>query len=298
MTKKTISFISGSGLLLAACIWGFAFVIVKDSLDYVPPIYMMAFRFSIASITIGLICIKKLVKAKRRDWINGLVLGILIFSAYATQTVGCNYTTAGKNAFLTTVYVLLVPLLSWPLYRKMPAWNIFVASVMSLVGIGLLALGGGDSLLSMNKGDVLTLLCGLFYALHILYMKKCNEEDGDPILLTAMQLLFCAIISWAVAPIFDGAFPIEAVKNPRVILSMLYLGLLSTLLCYLLQNIGLKFLASPIVSLLMSFESVFGVLFSTIFLHEHFTTKMCFGCVLIFCAVLLAECLPERKTAQ
>lgn len=295
MTKKTISFISGCGLLLAACIWGFAFVIVKDSLDYVPPIYMMAFRFSIASITICLIYIKKLVKAKKRDWFNGLVLGILIFSAYATQTVGCNYTTAGKNAFLTTVYVLLVPLLSWPLYHKMPAWNIFVASVMSLVGIGLLALGGGDSLLSMNKGDVLTLLCGLFYALHILYMKKCNEEECDPILLTAMQLLFCAIISWAVAPIFDGAFPIEAVKNPRIILSMLYLGLLSTLLCYLLQNIGLKFLASPIVSLLMSFESVFGVLFSTIFLHEHFTAKMCVGCVLIFCAVLLAECLPERK---
>lgn len=289
MTQRAVSFLSGAGLLLAACIWGFAFVVVKDSLDFVSPFYMMAFRFTIASFVLVAIYAKKLMRTPTHTWLEGIVLGVFIFLAYATQTVGCNYTTAGKNAFLTTVYVLLVPLFSWPLYKKRPAWYVFVAAVMSLIGIGFLALGNGDSLLSINKGDALTLACGFFYAVHIIYMKKCNDDGGDPILLTCLQLFFCAIFSWIFAAAFGGGFPSEAVKNPRVIISMLYLGLLSSLLCYVLQNVGLKFLASPIVSLLMSFESVFGVLFSTIFLHESFTLKMGIGCALIFLAVVLAE---------
>lgn len=296
MEVRTIKFLSSCGLLLAACIWGFAFVIVKDSLDYVNAVYMMAFRFSIATVALAIVYFKKLLRLTKRDLINGAILGVFLFAAYMTQTVGCNYTTAGKNAFLTTIYVLLVPIFSWPLYHKRPAWYVFVASVMSIVGIGLLALNAeSGSIVAMNRGDVLTLVCGVFYALHILYMKKCNEENGDPILLTVLQFFFVAIFSWCGTIFFGGAFPVDAVRNPQIIVSMLYLGLLSTLLCYVLQNVGLKYLPSPLTSLLMSFESVFGVLFSTIFLHEAFTMRMCVGCALIFLAVVLAECIPERK---
>lgn len=295
MTERNIKLFSSCGLLLAACIWGFAFVIVKDSLNYVNAIYMMAFRFSIASVVLGIVFIKKLLALKRRDVINGAVLGFFLFAAYVTQTIGCDYTTAGKNAFLTTVYVLLVPILSWPLYHKRPAWHVFVASVMSVVGIGLLALNReSGSLVAVNRGDILTLVCGVFYALHILYMKKCNEENGDPILLTVLQFFAVALFSWSGTIFFGGAFPAGAVRNPQIVLSMLYLGLLSTLLCYVLQNVGLKYLPSPLTSLLMSFESVFGVLFSTIFLHEVFTVRMCVGCALIFFAVVLAECVPSQ----
>lgn len=297
MKERSIKFLSSCGLLLAACIWGFAFVVVKDSLDYVNPFYMMAFRFSVATAALAIVYFKKLLRLTKRDLINGAVLGVFLFAAYMTQTIGCDYTTAGKNAFLTTVYVLLVPLFSWPIYRKRPAWYVFVASVMSIVGIGLLALNSeSGSLAAVNKGDVLTLVCGVFYALHILYMKKCNEENGDPILLTVLQFFFVALFSWACVLLFGGAFPADAVRSPQIVVAMLYLGLLSTLLCYVLQNVGLKYLPSPLTSLLMSFESVFGVLFSTIFLHEAFTLRMCVGCALIFCAVVLAECVPEKTT--
>jgi drug/metabolite transporter (DMT)-like permease len=289
MNKRTVSLFAGAGLLLAACIWGFAFVVVKDSLDYVGPIYMMAFRFSIAAVALALLFVPKLKLLTGAYWKNGAVLGGYLFLAYAFQTIGCNYTTAGKNAFLTTIYVMLVPLLGWPLYRKRPGWYVFAAAAISITGIGLLALSNTDgTLLAMNKGDVLTLVCGLFYALHILRMEKCNVTQST-ILLTVLQFFFAAVFSWITAPFFDGAFPLEAVRNPRVAVSMLYLGLLSTMVAFVLQNVGLRYVQSSIAALFLSFESVFGILFSTLLLHENLTPRMIAGCILIFFAVVLAE---------
>jgi drug/metabolite transporter (DMT)-like permease len=289
MNGRSVSLFAGAGLLLAACIWGFAFVVVKDSLAYVGPIYMMAFRFSIASAALGLLFAPKIKLLNRTYWKNGVVLGLYLFFAYAFQTIGCNYTTAGKNAFLTTIYVMLVPLLGWPLYKKRPGWHVFVAAAISITGIGLLALSNTDgTLLMMNKGDVLTLVCGLFYALHILRMEKCNATQST-ILLTILQFFFAAVFSWIAAPFFDGAFPVAAVRNSRVIVSMLYLGLLSTMVAFVLQNVGLKYVPSSVAALFLSFESVFGVLFSTLLLHEQLTLRMIAGCILIFFAVILAE---------
>ena len=289
MNEKRVSFFAGAGLLAAACIWGFAFVVVKDSLDYIGAIYMLAFRFSIAAAALALIFVRSLKLLNASYWKRGAILGALLFFAYALQTVGCDYTTAGKNAFLTTVYVMLVPLFGWPLYKKFPGGHVFAAAAISLLGIGLLALSKSESsLLSINFGDALTLGCGVFYALHILYTAKCNVRY-DPIVLTVLQFFFAAVFSWAAAFLFDGAFPVAAVKNTRLIVSMLYLGLFSTMISFALQNVGLKYVRSSFAALLLSFESVFGVLFSTVLLHERLTSRMIAGCTLIFFAVVLAE---------
>lgn len=288
MNSKTVSFLASCGLLLTAAIWGFAFVVVKDSLDYVGAVYMIAIRYSIAALVMSLIFIKKWKLFDKRYLCHGLLSGLFLFGGYLTQTIGCDYTTAGKNAFLTTVYVILIPLISWGLYRKRPGWYVFVAAIMSVTGIGLLALGSGDAG-GMNKGDVLTLFCGLFYALHIIWTAKYNSAGDDPLFLTMLQFVVSALFGWILSPFFDGAFPVAAVQNGKVILSMLYLGLFSTMLCFTLQNIGLKYVQSSLASLFLSFESVFGVLFSTIFLKEQLSARMGFGCVLIFLAVVLAE---------
>ena len=274
--------------MLTAAIWGFAFVVVKDSLDYVGAVYMIAIRYSMAAIVMGLIFIKKWRLFDKRYLLHGLITGAFLFTAYTTQTIGCDYTTAGKNAFLTTVYVILIPLISWALYKKRPGWYVFVAAILSLAGIGLLALGTGDTA-GLNLGDALTLVCGLFYALHIIWTARYNEQGDDPLFLTLLQFVVCAVFGWVLAPIYDGAFPVAAVQSPRVIGSMLYLGLFSTMLCFSLQNIGLKYVQSSLASLFLSFESVFGVLFSTLFLHEKLTLRMGIGCILIFIAVVLAE---------
>ena len=296
MSKKSVSVLASLGLLLAAAIWGFAFVIVKDSLDYIGAVWMMAFLFTIATVALALIFCPKLKSLDRRTWLCGAVLGLYLFGAYLFQTIGCNYTTAGKNAFLTTIYVMLIPLFLWVIDKKRPAWYVFVCAAMSLTGIGLLALGTGtDSSApvgSVNKGDVLTLACGIFYAIHIIFTAKYNEKH-DPIVLTVLQFLFAAVFSWIFAPVIDGAFPLAEVRNMRVIGSMLYLGLLSTMVAFVLQNVGLKYVPSALASLFLSFESVFGVLFSVWILDERLTVRMGFGCALIFVAVVLAQTLPE-----
>ena len=288
MNSKYTSILASIGLIITAAIWGFAFVVVKDSLDYIGSFYMVAIRFSIAAIGMGLIFFKKIKLIDKKHLVMGAVTVFFLYFAYIVQTVGCFYTTAGKNAFLTTVYVILIPLISWPLYKKRPGWFVFVAAVMSLTGIGLLALGGND-LGGINRGDLLTLVCGLFYALHILWTEKCNKEGCSVILITLLQFFFAALFAWLTAPFADGPFPVAALGEVKVVGSMLYLGLLSSMVCFSLQNIGLKYVPSSLASLFLSFESVFGVLFSTIFLHEVITVRMIFGCALIFLAILLAE---------
>ena len=296
MNNQTRFVLCSAGVLLAAAIWGFAFVVVKDSLDYIGPVWMMAFRFTIASGFLCAVFFKSLVKLGKRGWIHGAVLGFYLFAAYLFQTIGCNYTTAGKNAFLTTIYVFLVPVLIWIFTRKRPQWYVFLCAIMSVVGIGLLALGSSDSAM-INIGDVLTLICGIFYAVHIFFTAKYNEEH-NPVVLTALQFLFAAIFSWILAPFFDGPMPVEQMTSCRVIISMLYLGVFSTLVAFVLQNVGLKYLPSAWTSLLMSFESVFGVLFGLIVLGEHLTARMAAGCALIFIAVVLAQVLPELKKRE
>ena len=287
MNSKFTSIAASAGLLLAATIWGFSFVIVKDSLDYIGAFYMVAYRYTIASVVMSLIFIKKW-KLLSWDYIrHGSLTGLFLFLAYATQTVGCDYTTAGKNAFLTTFYVIMIPILTWLLFKKRPRFYVFIAALMSLSGIGLLALGSGDK--GFNIGDLLTLICGIFFALHIIYTEKYNRAGGDPLFLTLLQFIFTAIAGWICAPFLEGSFPAATAFTGRVVLSMLYLGLLSTMVGFSLQNIGLKYVQSSIASLFLSFESVFGILFSTLILHELFTLKMFIGCTLIFLAVILAE---------
>ena len=287
MNQKIISILASAGLLLAATIWGFSFVIVKDSLDYIGAFYMVAYRYTIAAVVMSLILFKKWKLLSWEYIRHGALTGLFLFLAYATQTVGCDYTTAGKNAFLTTFYVIMIPLLTWLLFKKRPRFYVFIAAVMSLTGIGLLALGSGDK--GFNIGDLLTLVCGIFFALHIIYTEKYNRAGGDPLFLTLLQFIFTAIAGWISAPFFEGSFPTAAAFTGRVVLSMLYLGLLSTMVGFSLQNIGLKYVQSSIASLFLSFESVFGILFSTLILHEVFTLKMFIGCTLIFLAVILAE---------
>ena len=294
MNKKLIGILASGGLILTAAIWGFAFVVVKDSVDTIPPVYMVSIRYTIAAVLLGFVLIPQFKKLNRYYWIHGAVTGLMLALGYITQTIGCKYTTAGKNAFLTTIYVILIPLISWPLNKKRPHFVVFLSAVMALVGIGLLALRNEGGVLGFNVGDILTLICGLFYALHIIFTAKFSQ-DKNPVILTWIQFIVAAVFSWAVSPLIDGSFSVALLKSSRVIFSMLYLGIFSSLVAFLLQNICLKYMESSLASLFLSLESVFGVIFSTIFLRERMTLVMIFGCVLIFAAITIADQFHAKK---
>ena len=285
MQKRIITLAAASGLILVTIIWGAAFAVVKNSLDYVPPIYMMAFRFTIAGIVMSLVFIKKLLRMKKEELIHGVGIGVFLFLAYAFQTIGCNYTTAGKNAFLTTVYVILVPFLNWILIKRRPDIFCVIAALLSITGIGLLSLEGD---FSMNKGDVLTLICGFCYALQIIFIAQWSQND-DPVLLAIIQIIVAALLSWITAPFIDGDMNWSVLSSGNVILSMMYLGLLSTMVAFALQTICQKYLAPSLAALLMSFEAVFGALSGVIFLGEIIPPRGIVGCALMFFAVVLSE---------
>jgi drug/metabolite transporter (DMT)-like permease len=282
--ENNIKVIASFGLVFAALIWGFAFVVVKNSLDLIPPVYMLAFRFTIASIGLGIIFYKRLLKINKINVKAGLILGILLYISYLLQTVGCLYTTAGKNAFITTIYVVIVPFFYWLISKKKPDIYCIVSAFMAILGIGLLSLNGS---LIINIGDGLTLLCGLGYAVHLVYINKFSGYQ-DPIILTVLQILTAAVLSWLTAPILDGSFPM-GVTEPDMLLGMLYLGIGSTMIAYLLQNVCQKYTEPSTAALLLSMESVFGVVFSVMLLGELFTIKMFIGCALILTAVIMAE---------
>ena len=286
-SSKKAEFRSAAGIILMTTIWGFAFVIVKDSLDYLPVTYILAFRFTIASVPLLILSAKRLKKyVTKKVLLEGLILGVLLFLSYYVQTWGCKFTTASKNAFLTATYVVMVPFLLWAVTKKKPDIYSFIASFLCIAGVALLSLTQGFD--SMNIGDVLTLICALGFAVHLMLVKRYTEVH-DPVSLAVLQLTVAAVLSWVIAPFTDGGFPLEGLLHPNVAWGMLYLGLLSTMVCYLLQNICQKYLPATTASLLLSTEAVFGTFFSVLCLGDIFTGRMVIGCVMIFFAIVISE---------
>lgn len=270
-------------LFTAAIIWGSSFFVVKNTVDVFPPNILLGFRFTIGFALLCLIFHKRLRKIDKGYLISGVVVGAFLFLAYCVQTMGIQTTTAGKNAFLTAIYCVIVPFLFWIVNKKRPDGYNFIAAFICIVGIGLVSLSGG---LSIGKGDALTLLGGLFYACQIVAIAKF-AGNRDPILLTIVQFGTAAILSWIVGLStetfsFTG-IPAEAWGG------LLFLAVCATTVALLLQNVGQKYTNPSSAAVILSLESVFGVLFAVLFAGEQLTGRLIVGFALIFVAILISE---------
>ena len=270
---------------LTALIWGVAFVVVKDSIQSVTPLYMLAMRFFIAAAACVPLCIQFKCSIDKNTVIKGIILGVALFTAYALQTYGINYTTAGKNAFITAFYMVLVPFFNLLFFGKRVNRMQIFAAFMALAGVGLLTLGGDTGI---NIGDALTFLCAIVFALQIILTGRFCR-DVDAFMLNTVQLVTVTVLSLIAAPIFEGPPAGAVVLSGRLIASMFYLGLLSTMFAECVQTIGLKYVSPLLATILMSLESVFGVLASVVLLGERLTGKMVTGCVLMFAAIIIIE---------
>ncbi len=266
----------------ATLIWGSSFLLVKTSMDVIKPHILLAFRFTIAVILLCLIFHKRLKIINKEYLIKGCILGTLIFIAYSLQTIGITDTTPGKNAFLTAIYCVLVPFFFWPIAKKRPDGYNIVAAFITILGIGLVSL---NSDLSIGMGDALTMVSGIFYALHMVAVAKFTG-DQDVILLTILQFAYAALYSWIIGMIFEE---IPTTLDFASVSGILYLAVFATAVALLLQNVGQKYTHPAPAAIIMSLESVFGVLFSVIFYHEIITAKLFIGFCLIFFAVILSE---------
>ena len=281
--------------LAAALIWGSSFFIMKDTLDALPPFYLLAVRFSAAALVLVALLWRRVSAHLKADAVvRGLILGALVFGGYGAQTVGLTDTTPGNNAFLTGTYCVMVPFMAWAVTRVRPGLKNVVAAVVCLAGIGLVSLSGG---LSMRLGDALTLVGAVFFGAHIVATARFSR-GRDILALTAWQMVGVAGLSW-LATFLAGENPAQAAWTPGVVGSMAYLALACTCGAYLLQNVGTKYADSSSAALMLSMESPSGVRFSVLFAGEVLTGQVLAGFGLIFAAILISELnlrLPRRKS--
>ncbi len=295
MKIKNKSSAADLGLVFVTIIWGSGFVVVKNATSEIPASYIIAIRFGIAAILMCVFFYKRIQKINLAYIKSGAILGVLLFISYYLQTIGVKYTTVGNNAFLTAVYVVVVPFLYWLLRSEKPdAYNIG-AALLCISGIGLLSLHAG---FTMNSGDILSLLCGVTFAAQIVAISILTEKN-DPILLSFTQFAFTAVIALAVA-LCTETFPAKIQTDS--VLSLIYIGVFCTLIALVLQTVCQKYTPPARASLIMSLESLFGTILGIIFLKESLTLKTLGGFLLIFAAVIVSETklsflkLTPRKT--
>ena len=277
--KKRLAF---AALIAMTFIWGTSFVILKNMLESISTLYILAVRFTGAALIMAVFGAREWRKADRKYLIGGALMGACMFVAYVFQTYGLVYTTPGKNAFLTTTYCVIVPFLCWLIRgRKPDGWNI-AAAVLCVIGVGLISL---DAKLSVNKGDILTVICGLFYALHII-VSAAYVRGRSVILLTAVQFGTAAVLSWISAVMFA---PAPSGAPASAWLSVAYLCIMCTAVCFGLQAFGQKYSPPSQTAVIMTLESVFGAAISVVFFNEKLTLKIFLGFAAMFIAVLISE---------
>ena len=285
-------------LLLAAFIWGSAFVAQSVGMDYVEP-----FTFNcVRSIVGGLVlipCIYLLGKMRSSEEtpeikqtdqktlvIGGVSCGVILCLASNAQQIGIQYTSVGKAGFITALYIVIVPILGMFLKRRC-GWKVWVSVMIALVGFYLLCMVGGFSL---ERGDIWLLCCAVLFSFHILVIDHFSPMV-DGVKMSCIQFFTCGILS---------GMAMLVTENPDIsnILAawgpILYAGVLSSGVAYTLQIVGQKNYNPTVATLLLSLESVFSVLTGWAVLHQKLSTRELCGCVLIFIAVILSQ-LPDKK---
>lgn len=269
-------------LCITAIIWGSGFVVSAVALEHYTPYQILAGRFLIGFLILGVIFYKKFKGLNKGIIIKGLVLGFFLYIAFALQTVGLQYTTPSKNAFLTAVNVVIVPFIAFFAYKRKIDKFELTGAILAIIGIGFLSLQFSAD---VNVGDLLTLACAVAFAYQIFYTAK-YVKDEDPITLTIVQMFFAAVFAWVVV-LFKGelsfSFETEAVG------SLFYLAAFSTTLAFLFQTIAQKFTNETKAAIILSTESFWGMVFSVILLSEVLTARMVIGAILILCAIMISE---------
>lgn len=290
--KKTIAIFA---LFLAAFTWGSAFCVLKDTLENVSPIWLLAFRFLLAGIIMTLVCIPRMKKMSIRTLKRGIIMGIVLYFEFLFFTVGLQYTTSSKSSFIIGSYVAILPLIYWVIRGKKPQRADILAALVCIVGLGFILLGSFDG---VNKGDLISLLSAVCYAIHIVVTGIfAREEDG--FLLNMLQIGTGGILGLVAAMILE---PHPAATSGMNIGSIAYLAVFCTVVPYLLSVFGQKYVKTSTSGVILSFESVFGCILSILILGEHPGVRFVIGAMLMMCSFLIVEKiflpLPKRVAVE
>ncbi len=297
-------------LMIAALIWGTAFVAQSEGAEAIGPYAFNCIRSFVGTGALGIVILlmdklgiskKPTTREEKRLLLKGgISCGIVLFIAGNLQQVGLYYgTSAGKAGFLTACYILLVPIIGLFLKKKC-GWNIWIGVGLTLVGLYLLCMRGSFSL---QFSDGLVLICALFFAIHILVVDYYSPKV-DGVRLSCIQFAVCALLGLIPTSCVDIGLSVEKLQAWLPLLasweawiSLLFAGVMSSGVAFTLQIIAQNGLNPTVASLIMSLESVFAVLAGWLILHECMTGREIVGCVLIFGAIVLAQ-VPMKKNME
>lgn len=285
---RRVQLLAETGLALAGMIWGVNFVLVKFAMGHMPAFYYLGLRFLVGAMLLAPFSVGRLKSLDRRGWLLGCGIGLLLFGGFALQTTGLRLTTPGLSGFLTSLYVIIVPLMLGLATGKWPS---------PIVGVGVVVVVGGLAVLSLygrfgfGWGEVLTLLATIFWALHIIGVGYASRRVSA-VALVQLQLVVCAVLGLGTSFIFEGAptFPGWGATG-----AVLWTGIMGGLVCYLLMAVGQRYTPATLAGLLMSLEAVFSLIASIVVGYDHLTVRALVGFALVFAGTTVARMGSERS---
>ncbi|MCL2717657.1 MAG: DMT family transporter [Lachnospiraceae bacterium] len=291
---KRITFRSTVLLLSASLIWGFAFIAQSVGMDYLGPFSFNGTRFILGCSVLAPLAILRARIAKKRGTqrgtrkdliIAGLSCGVVVCIATSLQQVGIMYTSVGKAGFITTLYIIIVPIMGVFLKRRVDG-IIWVGAIIAAVGVYLLCI---HESFTLNRGDVYIFICAFVFSVHILLIAHFAPRV-DGVALSCLQFLVAGIICVSIG------YPLE---KPIIsdftagIWPLLYTGILSSGIAFTLQIVGQRDADPSVASLIFSLESVFAVIGGYLLLNQNLTSRELVGCAIMFAAVVLVQ-LPIK----
>lgn len=294
MKMKNVSLKSSFFLLMAAFIWGVAFVAQSVGMDYMGPFSFNGGRFLMGSVVLLPIVLtnrnkKKKANIEQAGWkitiLGGCCCGLALCMASLLQQVGIMYTTVGKAGFITTLYIIIVPIMGIFLKKKVSG-KVWISAFVAAIGMYLLCM---SEKLSLSKGDTFVFACAIVFSVHILVVDYFAPK-ADGVELSCIQFLTAGIICSIGAAIIEKPVLGDFIAG---IIPLAYAGILSCGVAYTFQILGQKNTNPAIASLLLSLESVFSVLAGWMILGQAMNARELFGCGLVFAAVILVQ-LPQK----
>jgi drug/metabolite transporter (DMT)-like permease len=272
-------------LAMTAC-WGSTFFLIKDLLDRLPVLDVLAVRFAIASIALWLLAPRALGRLSRGSLRHAVVLGLLYGVAQILQTAGLAHTPASVSGFITGMYVVCTPLFAAVLLRSRISAATWGAVALAMVGLGVLTLSG----FSVGYGEAITFVSALLYALHIVGLGAWSDAR-QAMGMTIVQLIVITVVCLVVtAP--DG---VELPSTSRDWLSVIYMAVFAGALALAGQTWAQAHLAPTRTAIIMSMEPVFAAFFAVLLGGESATVRMLVGGLLVLTAMLIVELVPHRR---
>ena len=282
-------------LLGASFFWGTTFVAQMSGMDNIGPFTYAAARYFLGFLSLLIVLyftrherIKDMRQGKySHGFYIGIFTGIFLFIASSMQQVSMLYTTAGKAAFITCLYIMFVPIGAKFLGKKILREN-WIGAILALTGLYFLAINEG---FSINRGDVILFFSAFFWAAQILFVDKFALKV-DLIELSTAQIFITTILSAICMLIFETP-TVAAVQSAAF--PIFYGGVMSAGAAFTLQLYGQKYVAPAVAAILMSFESIFGALSSWLILGEEMTGREIFGCLLMLAGIFVTQWRVIRR---